>query len=125
MVEIVPLTGVTGKQNFPSFSPDGSQVTFTLTNGSKKGNGLYTAMVGGDTLLQLTDDPGDCCSAWSPDGQAVAFSRNSDKGFDIYTISPLGGTLRKLYASPRKLSQATRRDQLLAWSPDGKLVAFC
>ncbi len=126
VVEIVPLTGVTGKQNFPSFSPDGSQVTFTLTNDSKKGNGLYTAMVGGDTLLQLTDDPGDCCSAWSPDGQAVAFSRNSDKGFDIYTVSPLGGTLRKLYArSPRKLSShATHRDQLLAWSPDGKLVAF-
>jgi DNA-binding winged helix-turn-helix (wHTH) protein len=37
VVEIVPLTGVTGKQNFPSFSPDGSQVTFTLTNDSKKG----------------------------------------------------------------------------------------
>ncbi len=126
MVEIVPLTGVTGKQNYPSFSPDGSQVTFTLTNDSKKGNGLYTAMVGGDTLLQLTDDPGDCCSAWSPDGQALAFSRNSDKGLDIYTVSPLGGTLRKLYArSPRKLySHATHRDQLLAWSPDGKLVAF-
>ena len=27
VVEILPLTGVTGKQNLPSFSPDGSQVT--------------------------------------------------------------------------------------------------
>ncbi len=126
VVEILPLTGVTGKQNLPSFSPDGSQVTFTLTNDSKKGNGLYTALVGGDKLLQLTDDPGDCCSAWSPDGQAVAFSRNSENGFDIYTVSPLGGTPRKLYArSPRKLyAYSTNRVQLLAWSPDGKLVAF-
>jgi Tol biopolymer transport system component/DNA-binding winged helix-turn-helix (wHTH) protein len=126
LVEIVPLTGVTGKQNLPSFSPDGSQVTFTLNNNSKKGNGLYTALVGGDTLLQLTDDPGDCCSAWSPDGQAVAFSRNSEKGLDIYTVSPLGGTPRKLYArSPQKLySSSTNRDQLLAWSPDGRQVAF-
>src|SRR5256886_1741165 len=125
VVEIVPLTGITGRQTLPSFSPDGSQVTFTLTNGSKKGNGLYTALVGGDKLLQLTDDPGDCCSAWSPDGQAVAFSRNSENGFDIYTVSPLGGTPRKLYARSQGERQSfTHRDQRLAWSPDGTVLAF-
>jgi Tol biopolymer transport system component/DNA-binding winged helix-turn-helix (wHTH) protein len=125
-VEIVPLTGVIGKQNLASFSPDGIQVTFTLTDDSKLGNGLYTALVGGDTLLQLTDDPRDCCSAWSPDGQAVAFSRNSEEEFTIYTVSPLGGTPRKLYARSRRkfYYYSTNRGQLLAWSPDGKLVAF-
>lgn len=61
VVEIVPLTGITGSQNFPSFSPDGSQVTFTLNYDSFKGNGLYTALVGGDKLLPLTNGPGDCC----------------------------------------------------------------
>jgi Tol biopolymer transport system component/DNA-binding winged helix-turn-helix (wHTH) protein len=126
VVEVVPLTGVIGKQNLASFSPDGSQVTFTLTNDSKLGNGLYTALVGGDTLLQLTDDPRDCCSAWSPDGQAVAFSRNSEEEFNIYTVSPLGGTPRKLYARSRHglYHYSTNRAQLLSWSPDGKLVAF-
>ena len=125
VVEILPLAGVTGKQSLPSFSPDGSQVTFTLTNEPKRGNGLYTALVGGDTLLQLTDDPRDCCSAWSPDGQAVAFSRNSENGFDIYTVSPLGGTPRKLYARSQGERQSfTHRDQRLAWSPDGTVLAF-
>lgn len=126
VMEVVPLTGVIGKQNLASFSPDGSQVTFTLTNDPKRGNGLYTALVGGDTLLQLTDDPRDCCSAWSPDGQAVAFSRNSEEEFNIYTVSPLGGTPRKLYARSRRglYHYSTNRAQLLAWSPDGKLVAF-
>jgi Tol biopolymer transport system component/DNA-binding winged helix-turn-helix (wHTH) protein len=120
-----PLTGIAGRQTLPSFSPDGSQVTFTLTNASKKGNGLYTALVGGDKLLQLTDGPGDCCSAWSPDGQAVAFSRNSEKGFDINTVSPLGGTPQRVYARSQGERQSfTHRDQLLAWSPDGTMLAF-
>jgi Tol biopolymer transport system component/DNA-binding winged helix-turn-helix (wHTH) protein len=118
VVEIVPLTGITGSQNFPSFSPDGSQITFTLNYDFNKGNGLYTALVGGDKLLQLTGGPGDCCPAWSPDGQAVAFSRNSEKGFDIYTVSPLGGTPHKLYARSPVMKP------VMAWSPDGKLLAF-
>ena len=126
VVEIIPLTGITGSQNFPSFSPDGNQITFTLNYDSNKGNGLYTALVGGDKLLPLTHDPGDCCSAWSPDGQAVAFSRNSEEEFNIYTISPLGGIPRKLYARSRRglYHYSTNRAQLLAWSPHGKLVAF-
>ena len=119
VVEIVPLTGITGSQNWPSFSPDGSQVTFALNyDSNNKGNGLYTALVGGDKLLHLTDGPGDCCPAWSPDGQAVAFSRNSEEGFDIYTVSPLGGTPHKLYA------RAPVTKPVVAWSPDGKLLAF-
>ena len=117
-VEIVPLTGIHGKQNLPSFSPDGSQITFKLTSDSNKDSGLYTALVGGDKLLRLTDDPGDCCAAWSPDGQAVAFTHISEKGFDIYTVSPLGGMPHKLYAREPKMNP------LLAWSPDGKLLAF-
>jgi DNA-binding winged helix-turn-helix (wHTH) protein len=103
-VEIVPLTGIAGKQRLPSFSPDGSHVAFKLTSDSGIGNGLYMAVVGGDKVLQLTDDPADCCPVWSPDGRAVAFSRNSEKGLEIYTVSPVGGTPRKLYArSPAKL----------------------
>jgi Tol biopolymer transport system component len=117
-VEIVPLTGISGKQNLPSFSPDGSQITFKLTGDLKKQDGLYTALVGGDKVLRLTDNPADCCPAWSPDGELVAFSRISEQGFDIYTVSPLGGTPRKLYARPPRLNP------LLAWSPDGKLLAF-
>ncbi len=120
VVEVAPLTGVIGKQNLASFSPDGSQVTFTLTNDPKRGNGLYTALVGGDTLLQLTDDPRDCCWAWSPDGKLVAFSEVNAEGRPAITLLSLADHSTRHLTSP----PVEQFDSQPAFSPDGKSMAF-
>jgi Tol biopolymer transport system component len=57
-------------------------------------------MVGGEQSLQLTQNSGDCCPRWSPDGRQIAFSRMGDAGADIYIIPATGGTEHRLFSWP-------------------------
>jgi len=116
-MEIVPMAVLPGYEVEPAFSADGNQVAFREINGHRN-SGIYTAMVGGDSSLRLTNHPTDCCEAWSPDSRQVAFVRRSDSEDDIYVVPALGGTERRLYSSPPDLYPK------LAWSPDGKVLAF-
>jgi serine/threonine protein kinase len=90
----VPLTTYAGSQGHPSFSPDGSQVAFEW-NGEKQDNwDIYVKLVDGGAPLRLTTNAAeDRAPAWSPDGRQIAFVRG---GNALYSMSPLGGTERKL-----------------------------
>lgn len=117
-VEVVPLVAVQGKQAFPAFSPDGNQVAFA-GYGPLNSDGLYTVLIEGEKPLKLTNNPGDYCATWSPDGRQIAFLRDSIHAREIYVISALGGTERRLYGGPPNVF--TRG---LSWSPDGAVLAF-
>ena len=116
-IEVVPLIGLRGYQATPAFSPDGTLVAFRQSDGGHK-TGIYAAVAGGEKSIQLTNDPGDCCPTWSPDGRQIAFTRYSDNFFSIFTIPALGGTERRVYLGPDHLGGG------LSWSPDGSLIAF-
>ena len=116
-IEVVPLIGLRGFQATPAFSPDGTLVAFRQSDGGNN-TGIYAAAVGGEKSVQLTNDPGDCCPTWSPDGRQIAFVRYSERSFSIFTIPALGGTERRLYSGPDHLGVG------LSWSPDGSLIAF-
>jgi Tol biopolymer transport system component len=75
--------------------------------------------IGSQQLLQLTNNPSDCCPVWSPDGRTLAFSRFTDKEHEIYSISCRGGGLHKLYSTA-----VGPKDGELDWSPDGQFIAF-
>ena len=115
-VEVVPLVAPHGMQAAPAFSPDGNQVAFVEFEGGK-GTGIYTTLIGGEKLLHVTDNPGDCCPTWSPDSRQIAFARYSKEEMSFYVVSALGGTEHRLYTGP---ANAGRSD----WSPDGRVLAF-
>jgi Tol biopolymer transport system component/DNA-binding winged helix-turn-helix (wHTH) protein len=116
-IEVVPLIGLRGYQATPAFSPDGTLVAFRQSDGGKN-SGIYAAVVGEEKSIQLTNDPGDCCPTWSPDGRQIGFVRYSGNSFSIVTIPALGGTERRLYRGPDNLGGG------ISWSPDGSLIAF-
>ena len=115
-VEVVPLAGMPGYEVGPAFSPNGNQVAFLELDGQN--SGIYTALVDGERSLRLTKNPNDVFATWSPDGRQIAFVRLFDDEVGIYVIPALGGTEHRLHTGPRPLYPS------LAWSPDGKVLAF-
>jgi Tol biopolymer transport system component/DNA-binding winged helix-turn-helix (wHTH) protein len=119
--EILPLVSMPGMQASPAISPDGSQVAFTSLNGPNPG--IYTALIGGEKPLQLTQNALDDNPAWSPDGRQIAFARFSDSSNQktLYVIPALGGSPRRLYTT---MGPQWAHCNRMSWSPDGKSLIF-
>jgi hypothetical protein len=68
---------------------------------------------------QVTHLPGAVqVPAWSPDGRLIAFRNVDDAGVGgIYTVTATGGALRLI-------SEVDVRDDAIAWSGDGRSIAF-
>ena len=119
-IQVIPLAGVPqGYQSEASFSPDGNHVAFSQRG--KQNPGIYTTLVDGEKSLRLTNNPGDCCPAWSPDGQQIAFSRYFDREIALYVISALGGAEHQLHQAA---NFSWNHPGYVAWSPDAKFLAF-
>lgn len=124
LLEAVPLTTLPGQEISPSFSPDGSQVAFGW-NGENDGAGfdLYVKVIGTDKPLRLTNHPVPWLgAAWAPDGRSIAVNRLAIEDRGIFLVPALGGPERKLAAT--NSSSLWAPDAAIAWSPDGKQLAF-
>jgi len=76
----------------------------------------------GSEVRQLTDwdDWDDAYPAWSPDGERIAFSRNHrDGGGEVFVMNADGSEVRQLTNRDTHADVGT-----LAWSLDGKRIAF-
>jgi Tol biopolymer transport system component len=112
---VVPLTTFVGREDSPSFSPDGSQVVFAWNGEKQEKWDLYVKIIGSATALRLTTDAADNrFPAWSPDGKQIAFIKRGQRT-GLYLISPLGGP-------EQKIADFDAADGPPAWSPDGKLL---
>ena len=116
----------------PAWSPDGRRIAF---RSDRDGNyGIYVMDDDGTNLTKLTQHEvwagWSRAPAWSPDGRRIAFAGSRDDNIDIYVVDDDGTNLTKL----TDLTKITRSEDShrplswwpsrLAWSPDGRRIAF-
>jgi Tol biopolymer transport system component len=113
-------------------SPDGKLIVFS--GKTPKDQGLHfhiwTLPAGGGKPERLVESPAECTDmfpCWSPDGKSVAFvrtkvSKNYAEGFsetNIYIVDRTGGEPKRLTSESEHVASCP-----IAWSPDGKLLAY-
>ncbi len=107
------LTDAVGAESFPTISPNGETIVFTMIDGGD--TDIFTRRVNGLNATNLTadSDSEDLAPAFSPDGQYIAFRSDRDGG-GIFVMGATG-------ESPRRLTEFGEDP---AWSPDGSKLVF-
>lgn len=117
--QTTPLTTEPGLEANPAFSPDGQQIAFAWNGPAQDNWDIYIRLAEAPHPTRLTDDPaGENSPAFSPDGQWVAFVRYTQAGCQLFRVTVLGGPAERLGACTGNIYPD------LAWSPDGKTLAF-
>ncbi len=113
------LTGTSGAERGPAWSPDGAHIAFYGALSENDNYDIYVIDADGSNLRNLTQSPDidDRYPAWSPDGTRLAFHSNRDGDFEIYVIN-LDGT------GLTALTDNDVDDLGPDWSPDGTQIAF-
>ncbi|UCD64062.1 MAG: S9 family peptidase [Candidatus Zixiibacteriota bacterium] len=106
-----------------SLSPDETRIAYTVERMDKKENKYFAHLFVHDlrqgASRQYTyGNHHDGQTAWSPDGEQIAFTSTRNKKVGIYLMPAGGGAERKLLEVEGSISN-------LSWSPDGKLLVFC
>lgn len=112
---LLPVTSLTGWQDWPSLSPDGNQVAFEWAGDQDENPDIYVTLVGAPNVRRLTTDPAmDYAPSWSPDGREIAFLRLENGISRVHLMSALGGPDRVVNDFPAYGK--------ITWSPDGRHI---
>ena len=119
----IPLTTYPGREQQPSFSPDGNSVAFAWNGEAEDNWDIYVKLIGAGSPQRLTSNPAiELSPAWSPDGRSIAFGRvRDDLRVAILTVPSRGGPEREVLETLR--SGVLGVGQILAWSADSHFLA--
>jgi len=97
---------------WPSVSPQGDKLCVV------GGNDMYVSDLSGKVLFTVADAR---APQWSPDGEWIAFMRDTDDGYvitgsDIYLVRSDGSALTRLTATEEHYEMYPQ------WSPDGRQI---
>jgi len=120
----VPLTSYAGDEEWPTLSPDGTQVAFSWNGEKQDKSDIYVKQIGVEPPFRLTSDAAmDYSPAWSPDGGFIAFLRElSHDKTDIVIVPQRGGPERILSEIKGSMQQALLWGPYLSWTPDSKWI---
>ncbi|MHC4974542.1 MAG: S41 family peptidase [Planctomycetota bacterium] len=111
------VTSGSDKDEWPRFSPDGTQIAYFTNKGAKNAD-IYLLDLKTGSSRQLTRNPaGDFFHSWSPDGKEIVFCSDRTGNKEIWRIE----------VETRGLTQLTDNraaDDDPSYSPDGKQIVF-
>jgi Tol biopolymer transport system component len=113
---LVQLTDDPAADEYPVWSPDGTQIAFYS---DRDGNcNIYLMNADGSNQRRITDHPAhDRNPTWSPDGKQIAFDSERNNDLEIYIMNLDGSGLSQL-------TDKIGKDILPDWSPDGKRIVY-
>lgn len=108
----------------PSFSPDGSRLVFSSSNGGIAPD-LWVISIDGGRPTQITNTPeGEREPAWSPTGTSIVYTSDlltpGSTEIFILTVTAAGDPL----GSPIQATNANRNSYSPSWSMDGSTIVF-
>lgn len=119
-VLVAPSTG--GRHvRFPAWSPDGTRISFTTSDGSSTGGDeIWTIEPTGANRRQVTaTESPKGKSDWSPDSNTLLFQ---DGIFEFAEVAVISSTA--LAAMPTDLTKNNHFDGCPTFSPDGRRIAY-
>lgn len=111
------LTSHPAQEGFPSWSPDGQTIAYSLFIRGDAITGLWKVPAGGGEARQFTPFIGEHPS-WSPDGNYIVF--DAEEGNAIWLVAASGGQPIRVVPASIPIFRGGNPN----WSPDGRRIAF-
>jgi TolB protein len=108
-----------GVASVGTWSPDGSRIAFTQSNGPNGQMDIFTMNADGSNIVNMTNTlASEDKPSWSPNGARLAFMSDRAGVTQIFTANPDGTGVTQLTTA----LQGDNEDP--DWSPDGSRIAF-
>ena len=118
----VRITTAETEEFLGDWSPDGQWLVFSR-RGDEETQGLWLRNPAGVNLFQLTSD-NDLSPVWSPDGDAIAFVRNTEGNRDIYLLVPEDDDDWRGPVRAQRIVASPEADHSPDWAPDGDSLVY-